>query len=214
MSNVNAESRSAYPLDWPMGQLRTPDWKRQRSRFGGRAGRRWSFGRARDDLLDELGRLGAQDVILSTNVSLRLDGLAYANQREPKDPGVAVWFQRRLGKQPQPFVIACDTYDRIADNFRAIFHTIDSLRRIERHGSTNMLEQAFTGFAALPPAQTGLRPWRDVLGISDPDVSLEFSEKRYRGLLRTTHPDKGGTDHEMAELNDAIRRARDELGDA
>jgi hypothetical protein len=193
-----------YPLCWPLAQPRTR--VRMRSRFGGKQGR-WTFGRARDDLLDEIERLHASHTVLSTNVRLRLDGIPYANEREPDDPGVAVYF-RRKGK---PFVIACDTYDRIADNCRAIMLTIAALRSIERHGSSSLLEQAFSGFSALPPARTGIRPWREVLGVGEGLLSLVFAEARFRELASRHHPDRGGSHERMAEINDAIRRAREEL---
>ncbi len=48
--------------------------------------------RARDDLVAELRRFGAKDVVLSTSVPLRLDGLPLAAARQPDDPGVAVYF--------------------------------------------------------------------------------------------------------------------------
>ena len=204
-----------YPLTWPSGQPRTRT--RRRSKFGGKAGR-WSFGQARDDLLAEVARLNASHVVLSTNVRLRLDGLPYANERAPEDPGVAVYFRRRVNGELRPFVVACDTYDRIADNCRAIKLTIEALRSIERHGSSALLEQAFSGFSALPPARTGIRSWQEVLEISPtgadlvPNAALlAIAEQRYRRLAQEHHPDRGGSHERMAELNDAIRRAREEL---
>ena len=203
----------AYPLAWPSGQPRTRT--RRRSKFGGKAGR-WSFGRARDDLLAEVQRLNASHVVLSTNVRLRLDGLPYANEREPSDPGVAVYFRRRVGGEQRPFAVACDTYDRIADNLRAVKLTIEALRSIERHGSSALLEQAFSGFSALPAARTGIRPWREVLGLAVDCCDhwpLTTVEARYRELVHQHHPDRGGSHERMAELNDAIERARRELRD-
>ena len=81
----------AFPLYWPEGWPRTSTWQRQNdTKFKG-----VTFGRARDDLLAEIKRLGGAQVILSTNVALRLDGLPYADRRNPEDPGVAVYFKRK-----------------------------------------------------------------------------------------------------------------------
>lgn len=77
----------AYPLHWPAGWPRTS--APQRSRFDG------GFAKIRDELFAEIERLGGRYIVLSTNVALRRDGLPYANQAEPPDSGVAVYFERR-----------------------------------------------------------------------------------------------------------------------
>ena len=73
-----------FPLNWIPGKLRTPSHQRKQSQF------QVSFAKARDGLLLELSRLGASNIIISSNVQTRKDGLPYANFREPDDPGVAV----------------------------------------------------------------------------------------------------------------------------
>jgi hypothetical protein len=108
-------------------------------------------------------------------------------------------------------VIACDQYDRVRANLRAIGTTIEALRTIERHGSTSMLEQAFSGFAALPPAPTG-KPWREVLGITKLNYSAEDVRVVVRSLARAHHPDVGGSAERMAEINAAAAAALRELG--
>lgn len=97
---MKPEGVDAYPLAWPGGWPRTK--RRERSRFDGQ------FAKVRDEMLREIGLLGGRYVVLSTNVALRRDGLPYANQAEPADPAVAVYFERR-GRQ---MVFACDKWDR------------------------------------------------------------------------------------------------------
>ena len=99
---MNAEG--AYPLQWLPGYPRAK--RRARSRFG-RAGAGVSFAEARDGLIDELRLLGASDVVLSTNIELRLDGLPYANRRSVEDTGVSVFFTFKGDRR----VICCDRYD-------------------------------------------------------------------------------------------------------
>lgn len=57
------------------------------------------------------------------------------------------------------------------------------------------------------------RPWwGDVLGIelvSLSDSCKELAEKRYRELANIHHPDRGGSMQKMAELNQAIKEARE-----
>jgi len=186
--------REAYPLTWPERQARTPPERRRVAKFT------YPLVKARDELLRELKLLGAQNIIISSNVPVRRDGLPLADAREPNDPAVAVYFERSTSydrkKQQRvytPFVIACDSYQRVKWNLRAVGVTVESLRAIERHGSTSLLEQAFTGFAALPPA-SGPEvepPWWVTLGVpraADP----ETVKAAYRALVKTHHPDAGG----------------------
>lgn len=182
----------AYPLTWPERQPRTPSHARGHAAF------KWELARSRDELLHELKLLGAKDIVISTNVPTRRDGLPYAVAREPADPGVAVYFERKS----KSFVLACDTYNRVKYNLRAIGATVEALRAIERHGSTSMLEQAFTGFAALPPAGR-VEPWWEVLGVAR-DASAMTVRDRFRELARIHHPDVGGDGATMARINDAF----------
>lgn len=186
----------AYPLYWPEGQPRTPDRKRKVARF------EVDFATARDHLMDELRRLGARYVVLSTNIPLRLDGLPYARYSEPEDPGVAVYFDLK----DQEMVFACDKWRHVQDNTRAIGKTIEALRGIARWGSQEMMQQSFSGFKALPA--DGQTDWRAMLGNP---VTLEEAKITYRRLAASAHPDQGGSHHEMQRLNAAWAAAQKEL---
>lgn len=184
----------AFPLHWPQG------WKRTKtpakSRFD------VSFASARDGLVEQLRLIGATYPVISTDIELRRDGLPYANQPEPKDKGVAVYFQWK-GKQ---HVLACDKWDRIKDNMRALEKTVEALRGIDRWGASTILERSFEAFVALPSGSEK-RTWRDVLKIGPGVIVTEaVIQNQYRLLARKAHPDAGGSDAAMAELN----RARDE----
>lgn len=185
----------AYPLAWPE-RPRTSPGRRRPSRF------EVGFASARDHLLDELNKLQARDVVISSNVPLRRDGLPLASASEPQDPGVAVYFDRRVREAWVPFVIACDTYDRVKANLRAIGLTVEALRSIARHGATDMLEQAFTGFAALPPAPVAGPPWWVVLGVPEA-APIDQVREAYRRLALEHHPDRGGDADRMAQINRA-----------
>lgn len=190
----------AYPLTWPLDRPRTR--MREFGHF------KVPFAVARDELLRELERLGARRVIVSSNVPLRRDGLPYADAAEPRDPGVAVYFERVVEGVTRPFVIACDTYQRVKHNLRAIGLTVEALRTIQRHGASSMLEQAFTGFAALPPATVTEPPWRSVLGSCSSPAEARAARDR---LALERHPDVGGSDEQMAIVNRAYDRAIEEL---
>ena len=77
-----------YPLAWPTGWPRTRAGDRERSRFrNARAvDDQLSMSDATSRLIRECRLLGAANVIVSTNVAVRRDGLPYARQRTPEDP--------------------------------------------------------------------------------------------------------------------------------
>lgn len=198
----------AYPLQWPEG------WPRSRGRKSGQFGKQeWKSSgtgggyKAKADITMadamkrvkvELERLGvnvADDSIVSTNLKLNLSGLPRGDQGEPSDPGVAVYFQKKSGPMR---VIAIDAYYRVRDNLAAIAATLEAMRAIERHGGAQILERAFTGFAALAPP----KKWWDVLECRQ-DASREVVEANFRRLARDRHPDTGGSNGAMAELNEA-----------
>lgn len=192
---------AAYPLQWPVGMPRTAS--PARSAFGAKG-----IGAASTFVLNEIRRMRGSLVVISSNLQLRGDGLPYANQRQPNDCGVAVYFQRR----GQPIVFACDRWHKIEHNLHAIGKTIEALRGIERWGSADMVDQAFSGFAALPApalAPTG-ESWWQVLEVRE-DADMAMIEAQYRILSRLAHPDAGGSNKAMARLNaarEAARRAR------
>jgi hypothetical protein len=193
---------TAYPLYWPEGWKRTPQWKRDRSRFG----RHLTIYVASQDVLEELRRLGASQTVLSTNLRVRSDGIPYSGQKIPADTGVAVWF--KLGGEQR--VLACDRWLRIEENLRAIALHIQALRGMDRWGVGNVA-QAFAGFTALPERAGGLA-WWEVLGY-DPEpenlraITAAEIEERFRKLALVHHPDRGGNAEKWHELQEARAQA-------
>lgn len=200
---------TASPLSWPTGWPRTPADQRITGRFSKRERRSSnSWPSARDLTIheavarvqEELERMGMtrDDVVISTNLRLRLDGLPRSDQREPVDPGVAVYWEAGSGTK----VMAIDRYDRVTDNLAAVAATLDAMRAIERHGGAAILDRAFTGFAALP-APGAQREWWEVLGVSKNASHAEIIAAHKR-LAMKHHPDRvGGSDELMAEINAA-----------
>lgn len=208
----------AYPLQWPEGWKRTPDAARTRARFAKKERRynSWtdSSGKTHsnsylsssevsiaggvDRVRAELARIGADDdMVISTNLHLRLDGLPKSGQRKPQDPGAAVYWRDRKGA---PRCMAIDRYDRVADNLAAIAATLEAMRAIERHGGAEILDRAFTGFTALPPPDS--KPWHVVLGCPA-HASTDHVRANYRKARSQFHPDRGGD----SETFGAIQRA-------
>ncbi|HZW05353.1 MAG TPA: J domain-containing protein [Candidatus Nitrosotalea sp.] len=81
--------KEAFPLSWPDGWVRTrPQYRRGNNTW------KKTFGIYRDDLIDEVERLKATSLVISTNIPLTLKGLPREGYAPP-DPGVAVYFGRR-----------------------------------------------------------------------------------------------------------------------
>ena len=180
-NNQKQASTEAFPLAWPEGKPRTLFARRDRSRF------RTTLAGACHSLMSELTRLGARNVVLSTNVPLRTDGLPYASAKPPEDPGVAVYFTYKKIQM----CFACDRWDRVQDNIQAIRHTIAALRGVARWGTGDMMEAAFQGFTALP-APGRQKTWREVLGFPNGNPTKAQVEANYLRLRSMHHPDKGG----------------------
>ena len=192
------EGTERNPLSWPPGWPRTRSPRR--SAFGEHA-----FGHVRDELYHELRLLGATSVLLSSDVPLRLDGIPYASAGEPKDHGAAVYFRIK----GEPRVLACDKWDRIADNLHALALHVSSIRGQLRWG-VGTLEQAFGGYRALqamePPKQ-----WWEVLGVAASTPTVDVEAARLRKLERC-HPDKGGRTSDAININVAYDEFRRERG--
>lgn len=204
----------AYPLCWPVNRPRTARYKRERARFD------MSFARARDEVVRQIEMMCGKyehdrrqtGLVISTNIALRRDGLPLASQRQPEDPGVAVYFNYRK----RPMCFACDRWEKVEDNMQAVAKTIDALRGIARWGTGDMMEAAFTGFTALPaPGQTTARSWRDVLGVADmnPPPTLGYITSAYKLLRSKHHPDKGGRSEDFNAIQTAYEQACQEIGE-
>lgn len=220
---------SGYPLSWPPGVPRTVDRSEPgfhtpvRLPSGALERRRKAMSEAIDKVVGELRRLDVYTSVISTNIHQRSDGLPYSDgPQQPKgDPGVAVYWAIKRRGQLVPYCMPCDRWARVADNLYAVGMSIEAMRGMDRWGCVTV-EQAFAGFAALPPGTgehgaTARRPWREVLGDVWPgeleaDEILALARSRHRKLVAVAHPDHGGDAARAAELNVALEEAERELG--
>jgi hypothetical protein len=220
---VNEQQR--YPLSWPTGWARTPRNHRQRANFRqtteGVEQRRGTDGVVRNvavkrdrevSLFAATERLDRQLQLLGAtarNAVIKRGAQAgwssEERSAEPDDVGVACYFTLR-GKA---VVLACDRWNRVADNVAAIAAHIDALRRIDRYG-VGTVDQVFLGYAAL--AANTAANWRDVFGFPDGTrPTLAAVDEKFKTLARAAHPDSGGTHDQMARLSEARAFARQEL---
>ncbi len=185
---------NAYPLTWPDTLPRRRADLRDKGQF------KTTLSGAIKNVQESLRLFAAdsgrklENVVISSNFSLGVS--------KPADPGVAVWFTWD-GMQ---VCIPVDRYQSIEANLQAIHHILEA-RRVElRHGTLALVRASFTGFLALP-APDGKRRWRDILRLPEHGAVLaDDIVKAHREIAKKLHPDVGGFNDQMAELN----RARDE----
>ena len=203
--------RDPYPLQWPA------TWARARSRAKPQFIAK--FARDRDAVIRQLRMRGGSHIVITSDLPTRNDGLPYANA-SCSDPGIAVWWVEK-GRE---HVLACDRWRHVTDNLRAIDMSLEALRGLSRWGASETVERAFAGFATLPPGSgepsapesaPRKRPWREVLGgtwpaLDKPDL-LAIAKRRYRDLIASAHPDRGGSHEVAAELGAALAEAETEL---
>lgn len=155
------ETPQRHPLFWPSGWPKTRAHQRKTATFGimqeGGIKKRLNAGEAMDRLERELDALGAKDLVLSTNVELNLRGQPRGDRGEPSDPGAALFFTYK-GKN---VALACDRWERVADNIAALAKHIEAMRGMDRWG-VGTVEQLFTGYIALPAPEQ----WWNVLGCA------------------------------------------------
>jgi hypothetical protein len=215
-----------FPLSWPLGWKRTPAREREAASFtetttvtrrewnvaeqrsvdvASKGTKRVGLPTARERLTDQLGRLGAANGLVSTNLQLTSYGLPRAGMVEPADPGVAVYFELH-GKDR---VLACDRWSTVAGNIAAIAAHIDAIRRVDRYG-VGTLDQAFAGYDALPaPGSDNRPPWRAVLGFPpDTPVTPEQVSLYYRSKAKEVATNEAA----LLQLNLARDAALQELG--
>lgn len=207
----------AYPLAWPASWKRMPAHMRAFGRFGKTVSRGTDYTwRSKEEITIagaverirlELQRMGVHDddLVISTNLQLRLDGFPRSGQAQPADPGVAVyWLDGREQR-----CMAIDRYTKVEHNLAAVAATLEAMRAIERHGGAEILNRAFTGFTAL--GHDSGRRWWDVLGVAS-DTRAADVEAAYKRRRSATHPDKGGDPTEFAAVEAAWAQASAEIG--
>lgn len=199
-----AAQANASPLHWPVRQPRTPAGQR---RFNAMM-KATTVSTASRQIEDEVRRLGGTDLVLSTNLQLRIDGFPRSGQPEPQDPGAAVYFTRK-GKD---LVFACDRFNSVRQNLRAIGLHLEALRGMERWG-VGSLDQAFAGYAALPET-AGADPWWKVLGLEDRPATQADLRQAYLAAARRAHPDTGGSTEAFVRVMKAMEEGVLALGAA
>lgn len=184
------------PLLWPPGQGRTD--RRHKAPF--HAGETTIL----KDMQRAIDKLQLEDVQITTDRRVRLDGgISLSTDQALQDPGIALYFKRK----GEDVIMAFDKFNDFWGNLRAIGLYLEYMARLESYEMGEITDRAFTGFRALPASvQTPLphRDWWIVLGVRQDD-NAHAIKAAYRELLKVTHPDAGGTQAELDEVQRAYR---------
>lgn len=184
----------AYPLSWPLFRQRTPAFQRKNGPYR-HGGEQIGLLKALTRVEEEVARLQGDDLLISSHLKPQ----DYGKYNRPKmpDPGVAIYFK----VDGDPIVLACDTFDELPQNLAGLAAHMEAARRMDRIGVQTALE-TLKGYALLPAAGPA---WHVVLGVA-PDADARAIESAWRVKAREHHPDRGGSEARMAEIN----AARDE----
>ena len=194
-----------YPLQWPVERPRT---RYRKSALFKQNNRALAVNSALVRLRDELDMLGATRVVVSTAIQIRKADGEPAIRQQITDVGAACYF--RL--EGNPHCLACDKWDRIADNIAAIAKHVGAIRGQVRWGVGDLV-QAFAGYKLLPAAEIK-KPWWQVLTFADAPPSYTDVAEKYEVLARKHHPDRaGGSMNAYSNLMAEINAARDEAKD-
>lgn len=186
----------SYPLSWPDGLPRTE--RKASSQF------RTTLNAALTNVRKSLEAFGRDSGKAASNISITSN--VTLGERRPTDTGVAVWFDW----DGQQRCIAVDRYPKPEDNLQAIHHVLEARRTEMRHGGLHVVRQTFKGFTALP-APPGRKGWREVLKLHGSSITATEIDRAYRELAAKAHPDAGGSNEKMAELNAARREAKEAI---
>ncbi|QLG63205.1 DnaJ domain-containing protein [Halorarum salinum] len=197
-------------LDWPDGFPRTPAGERTSYPGGFEVSRATAF----DSILEELEKLEAANPRIETAAphTAKHPHRPYAD-RDPEDPGVVAYYD----KDGQGFAVACDRWDNLRDNARAVALYIDAKRAIDRYGVSTVGSEFQT--QALPSgdeddvvvAGSGeVAAPHEVLGVS-PDAPDNVVKAVARRLSADVHPDSDSPDVEKYKQ---VQRAKEVMLDA
>lgn len=197
-----------YPLAWPQGRARTPAGHRRAGCYAVHA-----YEVAAGTLEREIERwssLRRETRITEWQLTASHAGRRSTTSKgKADDPGASLWFV--LGGQAitagrNLMVMACDKFDALPQNVRALELTMSRLRLVDDIGAYSLV-QAVEGARALPAPERVI-DWRATFGlVGQSPWSIEVVDQIYRGLAR----EAGEGNPRLVDLNLAIEAARREL---
>lgn len=157
----------------------------------------WGWDREHEELARVFYQWGVTDWEATRNV---MGSRANSEQVTEAERTVTV----RFVKGGKTVTLPMSRYATASQNLKALTLCLDDMRMLERRGLDDAAQAAYLQLGG-PVAPVERDPW-EVLGLR-PDASVQQIEAMFRLLAQTAHPDHGGTDAAMEELNRARARA-------
>ena len=132
---------------------------------------------------------------------------AARNRRQGYREANSVTLSYRPPGRQEVVRMVLDTQGTPARNLSSIAITCESIRMQERRGLGGLVEAHYLALAA--PVET--RDPFEVLGLR-PGASPVLIDAAYKALSKEAHPDTGGSEDAMTELNEARAAAIERLG--
>lgn len=161
------------------------------------------------DIRAELKRWGADTYSLTAGTPSP-EGVKTVNPRPtslhqtPEQATVTLVAHWPKWKNRPPLTLRYNKQDRAVDNARVIFLAVESMRLNEVRGIGDLLRETYAQLP--PPAGATAKIKRDpyeVLGVTKA-TPLLVVKAAYSALAKAAHPDAGGSNEAMAELNEAF----------
>lgn len=111
----------------------------------------------------------------------------------------------------EQYAVACDAYSRLRDNVRTVVLYVREKRKME--GRPIATGESEFANARLPPAEgeavVASKPPHEVLGVTR-DADAATVNQAFRSLVKSAHPDNGGSPHAVKQLTEAREAMLDE----
>lgn len=150
---------------------------------------------------EQLHRWGAATYSLDRPNSTKKTALSWT-----ETPEEALVVLKAAWKSGRELNLSYNKQARAVDNARVLFLVVESMRLNEVRGIDDVMREAYLQLPAPKQAVRERDPY-EVLGIR-PDAPKEVAEAAYRELAKSAHPDGGGRNETMVELNKAIEAVR------
>jgi hypothetical protein len=98
--------------------------------------------------------------------------------------------------------LKCSRFTFYRENLRALFLALDALRKAHDRGILEEYARAAIAFLPAPKQEPTRRPWYEVFQVA-PNADPDVVKAVYQSMAKRAHPDAGGTDEEMAAVNQA-----------
>jgi hypothetical protein len=121
-------------------------------------------------------------------------------RQSQEERSVSIRFYHPAGRE---IVVTKHDQARSVDNLRALYLGLDDMRMMERRGVVDVIRDALLQL----PAPPKYRDPYEILGVRS-DSPVEVIDAAYRAQAKRLHPDVGGDEAAMGELNEAYERIK------